>query len=79
LGIRPEKDGLRLDPCIPAAWKHFTVTRQFRGKKLKVTVENPNGVQKGVTKLVLNGKKLPGNLIPVDALKPVNKVQVVIG
>jgi cellobiose phosphorylase len=79
LGIRPEKDGLRLDPCIPAAWKHFTVTRQFRGKKLKVTVENPNGVQKGVTKLVLNGKELPGNLIPVDALKPVNKVQVVIG
>jgi len=79
LGIRPEQAGLRLDPCIPAAWPGFTVTRQFRDKKLKITVENPNGIQKGVAKLVLNGQELPGNLIPVEALKPVNKIQVVMG
>ena len=78
LGIRPERDGLRLDPCIPAAWDGFTVRRQFRGTQLNITVKNPNGAQKGVAKLIVNGQELPGNFIPVTALKPVNKVQVIM-
>ena len=27
LGIRPEHDGLRIDPCLPAAWNGFTARR----------------------------------------------------
>ena len=79
LGIRPERNGLRLDPCIPAEWNGFSTQRQFRGTKLSITVKNPHGVQKGVVKLIVNGQELPGNLIPVTALKPVNTVQVVLG
>jgi N,N'-diacetylchitobiose phosphorylase len=30
LGIRPTFDGLVIDPCIPADWQEFTVTRQRR-------------------------------------------------
>jgi len=29
LGIRPEYDGLRIDPCIPPKWSGFTVQRTF--------------------------------------------------
>ncbi len=31
LGIHPEYDGLRVDPCIPAEWDGFRVRRRFRG------------------------------------------------
>src|SRR5690606_1397139 len=31
LGIRPEYDGLRVDPCIPSWLEGFTVERRFRG------------------------------------------------
>jgi N,N'-diacetylchitobiose phosphorylase len=79
LGIRPENDGLRLDPCIPSAWKGFSVQRRFRGAKLSIAVENPDGVQKGVVRLELNGAELPGNFVPVAALKRVNRIRVVMG
>ena len=79
LGLRPEYGGLRIDPCIPAAWKGFTVTRIFRGKKVRVEVQNPAGVQKGVRKLVLNGELLEGNFIPAGRLAEENRVVVEMG
>ncbi|MFZ0963498.1 MAG: glycosyl hydrolase family 65 protein [Terriglobia bacterium] len=79
LGIQPEYGGLRIDPCIPSAWKEFKLTRVFRGKKLTVEVKNPAGVQKGVNKLVLNGKPLEGNFIPAERLLAENRVEVEMG
>jgi len=66
LGIRPDHDGLRIDPCIPAAWKGFTATRRFRNKTLNIKVVNRAGVQKGVKKITLNGQPIEGNLVPVS-------------
>jgi cellobiose phosphorylase len=79
LGLRPEYGGLRIDPCIPTAWKGFTVTRVFRGKKVRVEVQNQAGVQKGVKRLVLNGEKLEGNFIPAEKLAEENQVIVEMG
>ena len=47
LGIRPDYDGLVVDPCIPASWDGFEVDRIFRGKKLHISVSNPEHIQKG--------------------------------
>jgi N,N'-diacetylchitobiose phosphorylase len=79
LGIRPEMDGLRLDPCIPHDWKGFKATRRFRGHVLQIEVKNPQGVCRGVKSLTLNGQPLPGNLIPADRLGEKNVVEVVMG
>ncbi|MEE9405330.1 MAG: glycosyl hydrolase family 65 protein [Algisphaera sp.] len=79
LGIRPELDGLRIDPCIPAEWPGFSFRRIFRGKILDITVENPQGAQSGVQELKLNGQPLTGSLIPVDALKETNQIVVQLG
>jgi cellobiose phosphorylase len=38
LGVRPGKDGLIVDPCIPDNWKGFKMTRLFRGKKYQIEV-----------------------------------------
>ena len=39
LGVRPGKDGLIVDPCVPASWKGFKMKRLFRGKKFEITLE----------------------------------------
>jgi cellobiose phosphorylase len=79
LGLRPEYAGLTIDPCIPAAWKGFTATRMFRGKKVRVEVRNQAGVQKGVKSLVLNGEKMEGAFIPAEKLAADNRVVVEMG
>jgi len=64
LGIRPEHDGLRFDPCVPKGWNGFTVERLCRGAIYRITLKNPNGKSKGIASLVVDGKEIKGNLIP---------------
>ena len=64
LGIRTEYKGLKIDPCIPKSWKNFKITRKFRGVNYNITVNNPNGVSKGIVEILVNGKKFDNNIIP---------------
>ncbi len=64
LGIRPDYDGLRIDPCIPAAWPGFTAVRRFRGNTYQIAVHNPHGLCRGVQALRVDGQPIAGNLIP---------------
>ncbi|WP_040951958.1 GH36-type glycosyl hydrolase domain-containing protein [Gorillibacterium massiliense] len=79
LGVQPQFEGLRIDPCIPAEWDGFSMYREFRGKHLNIQVENKNGVEKGVVKIVINGEEIAGNVIPVSKMKQENEVLVVMG
>ncbi|MEZ8806371.1 glycosyl transferase [Vibrio atlanticus] len=65
LGVRPEVDGLLVDPCIPAEWPEFKVRRQFRGATYHIHVTNPNNVCKGVVEMKVNGDLISGNKAPV--------------
>lgn len=66
LGIRPEYDGLVIDPCIPSSLEGFEVKRDFRGVTYHITVKNPAHVEKGLKALSVNGVTLEGNQIPVS-------------
>ena len=66
LGIRPEFDGLCIDPCIPDYMKEFSVKRTFRGAEYNIHVDNSSGSQKGLKSLIVNGKSVEGNIIPYD-------------
>ena len=79
LGVQPDYDGLRIDPCVPANWKSFKMTRRFRGKFFNIEVKNEKGVQKGVSKLIVNGEEISGNFIPVEKMKTTNEVIVIMG
>ena len=48
LGIRPDYDGLVVDPCIPASLDGFSAKRDFRGVTYHITVKNPNGAEKAL-------------------------------
>ncbi len=79
LGIRPEIDGLRIDPCIPREWTGFKATRRFRGKTLDIEVKNPDRVCKGVKFLTLNGEPLDGAFIPANCLLETNRIEAILG
>ena len=79
LGIRPEVDGLRIDPCIPSDWKGFKATRRFRGKTIEIEVKNPDNICRGVKSITLNGSALADNLVPVKQLEEENQVDVILG
>lgn len=79
LGIQPQYDGIRFDPCIPESWDGFNALRRFRGKIINIKVENPDHVQKGVKLMTLNGKKLEGNNIPAEYLEIENEVNILMG
>lgn len=64
LGIQPDYEGLRIDPCLPSTAKEYTVKRRFRGALYHIHVVNPDGHQKGVKRISLDGKTVSGNLVP---------------
>jgi len=80
LGICPDFNGLRIDPCIPKEWDGFTVLRKFRGVTYEITVKNPKHVSKGVSQLVVDGKIIGGNVIPLGSNNNLTvKVDVSLG
>jgi N,N'-diacetylchitobiose phosphorylase len=78
LGVRLSFEGMIVDPCIPADWKEFHVTREWRGATYEISVSNPRGVQKGVASVMLNGVSVDGPIAPQPA-GSVNHVQVIMG
>jgi cellobiose phosphorylase len=64
LGIRPDHDGLRIDPCLPAAWDGFTAVRRFRGARYHITVTKAPGTLGRVSRLVVDGRHTDGCLVP---------------
>ena len=65
LGIQPDFDGLTINPSIPKAWDGFVVTRKFRGGNYTVKVSNPKHISQGVASMVVDGKPVEGNRVPV--------------
>jgi len=78
LGVRTSFQGLIVDPCIPAEWKQFQVSRRWRGAMFEITVTNPGGVQNGVRSITLNGTAVHGAIPPQPAGSS-NQVTVVMG
>ncbi|MBQ8656386.1 MAG: glycosyl transferase, partial [Prevotella sp.] len=66
LGIKPQYDGLQIDPCLPETATDYTVRRKFRDADYTITI-HPNGSQKGVKQVALDGKAIEGTVIPYAA------------
>ncbi len=79
LGIRPDYDGLIIDPCIPADWKGFKVTRKFRGATYLIEITNPNGKMKGVKEVLIDSKPQASNIIPIFGDGREHTVKVILG
>jgi cellobiose phosphorylase len=78
LGIRPDFEGLRVDPVLPGEWSGFTATRRFRGAVYEIVVRKDVGVSGRVRRLVVDGKPVEGTLVPVVAAGTTVRVEAVV-
>jgi cellobiose phosphorylase len=83
LGIRPEHDGLRIAPAIPADWPGYRATRRFRGTTYDIEVTRSSASASAsasdesvsaasarrppVASLVVDGRPIEGTLVPLPA------------
>jgi cellobiose phosphorylase len=79
LGVRPAYDGLLVAPCLSQKWRKAGITRQFRGDVYDVHIRNPQGVQKGVKSLAVDGTPVKGNVVKHIGDGRTHRVDVVMG
>ena len=63
LGVRPELDGLRIDPVLPPTWPGFTARRRWRGATYEIAVHHEKGSSGRVRWLDVDGRRVEGNLL----------------
>jgi cellobiose phosphorylase len=79
LGLRPDHDGLRVDPCLPSAWDGFEATRRYRSATYRIAVRRTPGAPLRVAELVVDGRRVEGNLLPPAPPGTSVTVEAVVG
>ena len=79
LGVTLQRGALRINPCIPHGWKGYEITYRSRGAEFYISVENPDGVCRGVKRVEVDGVDRPDFLIPLDGISGMHRVRVVLG
>ena len=78
LGLSRVGNALKISPCIPRDWPGFSADYRYRSTLYRIVVENPNGNNRGIHQILLDGNKLLGNLIPLVEDDQSHEVQVVM-
>jgi cellobiose phosphorylase len=63
LGIRPDYDGLRIEPCLPPILQDVEVTRVFRGCTYRITIHNRRQLR-GKQRLSVQGAAFASTVVP---------------
>jgi cyclic beta-1,2-glucan synthetase len=79
LGFQVRDTVLRIDPCIPRSWAGFEIDYRYRSARYAIAVENPDGVQRGVARVILDGVALAAGAIPLTDDGVTHRVRVVLG
>lgn len=79
LGIQPDWNGLRIDPCIPPDCNGYDIHRHYRNADYDIHIQNPNHVEKGVVSLLVDGTPVDGCVVPFTEAKQHYDVTVVMG
>jgi cyclic beta-1,2-glucan synthetase len=66
LGLRVRGGTMRLDPVLPASWRGFTMRYRHGEAVYEIQVENPEGCQHGVSRVEMDGRRLPDGVIPLE-------------
>jgi cellobiose phosphorylase len=76
LGIRPDWDGLRIEPCLPARLPLVEVTRVFRGCTYRITIHN-TGRARAERRLLVEGAAADSTVVRPGP--PGSEVRVEVG
>lgn len=79
LGLQRQGEFLLVEPCIPRAWKSYRMTYRHFDTGYEIDVENPDGVNCGVTQIEVDGVTRADRKIPLWRDAQVHCVRVVLG
>ena len=79
LGLTLDRGALRVNPCIPRGWGGYEATVKISGSEYRVVVENPDGVNRGVILVELDGVERTDRAIPLPPNSGAHRVRVVMG
>ena len=78
-GMRPNAEGLEINPSIPHEWDGFKISKNFRGKHLSIDIQNPEHVESGVVSLIVNGSEMKENFVPESKMTSETEIKVTLG
>ena len=81
LGLRIQGKVLHLDPCIPKGWSSFEMTVRNGSARYEITVENPDGVSRGILSADLDGTSITEHplRVPLAADDATHRLYVRLG
>jgi len=68
LGIHVRGTELRISPCIPRTWPGFEIHYRYGSSDYRITVENPQGVNRGIAQATLDGQTISGRPCDIGLL-----------
>ncbi len=67
IGLRRTYDGIIIKPCIPKDWETVKISREYRGTKYNVTINNPSLKGENVKSILVDGKEFDfSKPLPID-------------
>jgi len=67
LGLQPELEGLKLNPCLPPDWRECSVSKTFRGADYHITYKQVGeGGCNNFRKITVNGAEHHSPLLPYE-------------
>ncbi len=76
-GLKPDLNGMRLDPCLPPAWEHAKITKRFRGATYEIVYRQAKGTKGEIDRITVDGAPLDGTCLPCDG-KSTYQVEVLL-
>jgi cellobiose phosphorylase len=79
LGFTKAADHLVIDPCIPKKWAEYSIQYRYRGTVYRITVKNPNNVNRGVAAVTVDGAPQKRNTVSLADDGGTHEVEVILG
>jgi cyclic beta-1,2-glucan synthetase len=82
IGLKIRGEVFSIDPCVTPDWKNFSVNYRINNLNYAINISNPQGVQKGVMSIKVDGKIIEDKLIAIPKTAEEEKtiaVEVIMG
>lgn len=77
LGLKIENGYMTIDPCIPRDWKEYQIQYKWKDSIYHINVKNPNGKNRGIEKVILDGNEVE-NKIKLDGARKIYHIEVIL-
>ena len=79
LGLKVRGDHMQLNPVIPVWWEGFHLRYRHGEAIYEIQVENPEGCERGVSWVEMDGQRVRDALIPLDRALVKHRILVRMG